>query len=228
VGLRDIDAVQFRDGSTWHLMDLRPGLAALRDAYLERVYDARFELDPRGTVLDLGANIGMFTVLAARRLVPEGHVIAVEPNPEVADVLRRNLDENRVSNVELIQAAAFTTDGVARLQLAGHSLGATISATNPRGKVVIVPTINVSRLVKGIGTVDLLKVDIEGAEWSVFFDSDPGMWKNIKRIAMEFHLDSSGGRTPADLAHHLSCMGYSNIQVDHPPGLYGYLWAELS
>jgi FkbM family methyltransferase len=228
LGLRKIDAVRFRDGSNWHLLDTRPGLAALRDVYLERVYDHHFELDRQGTVLDLGANIGMFTVLAARRLVPEGRVVAVEPNPSVAGVLKRNLEENGISNVELIQAAAFTGDGEARLQLASHSLGATILVTDPAKQALTVPTISVSKLIKAIGPVDLLKVDVEGAEWSIFFDSDPCMWKGIKRIAMEFHLDSAGGRTTADLSSHLSRMGYSNIQIDHPPGLYGYLWAELS
>jgi FkbM family methyltransferase len=228
VGLRKIDAVRFRDGSNWHLLDVRPGFAALRDVYLERIYDARFQLDPGGTILDLGANIGMFTVLAAKKLVPEGRVFAVEPNPDVAAVLRRNLAENGISNVELIQAAAFTADGEAELQLASHSLGATISKKEHNARSVVVQTIKISRVVEAIGNVDLLKVDIEGAEWPIFFDSDPRMWKSIKRIAMEFHLDSAEGRTPADLAGHLSQLGYTNIRIDHPPGLYGYLWAELS
>src|SRR5882724_3911353 len=67
VGLLQIDAVRFRDGSNWRLLDVRPGFAVLREVYLERIYDARFHVDPRGAILDLGANVGMFTVLAAKK-----------------------------------------------------------------------------------------------------------------------------------------------------------------
>jgi FkbM family methyltransferase len=228
VGLRQIDAVRFRDGSTWRLLDVRPGFAVLREVYLERIYDARFHIDPRGTILDLGANVGMFTVLAAKKLVPHGRVVAVEPNPDVAAVLRRNLEENGIANVDLIEAAAYTSDGEARLELASHSSGASIWRKEQGGKIVMVSTVKVSRVVEDLGSVELLKVDIEGAEWPIFFDSDPKMWKSIKRIAMEFHLDSANGRTTADLSAHLSHMGYTNIRIEHPPGPYGYLWAELS
>jgi len=226
IGLTKSAVIRFRDGSVWHLLDVRSGLATLRDVYLERVYDTRFKLDRKGTILDLGANIGLFTVLAAKSLVPEGRVVAVEPNPCVAEVLKRNLKENSLTNVELIEAAAFTEDGEARLQLASHSLGATIIVRDVAAVTLVVPTISLSTLVNRIGTIDLLKVDIEGAEWSIFLDSQPDTWKDIKRIAMEFHLDAAGARTLSELTRHLSHVGYSNIQIHHPPGPYGYLWAE--
>jgi FkbM family methyltransferase len=228
LGIGEIEAIEFRDGSRSCLLDLRAGLAVLRDVYLERVYDSKFYLDPKGTVLDLGANIGMFSILAAKRLVPRGHVVAVEANPYTAAVLRRNVIENGFSNVEVIEAAAAPMDGKAELHLAPHSLGATVLGGERRGESVMVTAIGVGALVESLGPIELLKMDIEGSEWSIVFDSSPEMWVRIKRIAMEFHLDAAGPRSVADLVTYLSHVGYVNIRVHHPPGLYGYLWAEFS
>jgi FkbM family methyltransferase len=228
LGMGRIEAIEFRDGSRSCLLDLRAGLAVLRDVYLERVYDSKFHLDPEGTVLDLGANIGMFTILAAKSLVPRGRVVAVEANPYAAAVLRRNVIENGFSNVEVIEAAAAPMDGKVELHLAPHSLGATVFAGERGGESVMVAAIGVDTLIESLGPIELLKMDIEGSEWSIVFDSSPEMWVRIKRIAMEFHLDAAGSRTAADLVSYLTHVGYVNIRVHHPPGLYGYLWAELS
>jgi FkbM family methyltransferase len=228
LGIGRIEAIEFRDGSRSCLLDLRAGLAVLRDVYLERIYDSKFHLDPEGTVLDLGANIGMFTILAANRLVPRGRVVAVEPNPYAAAVLQRNVIENGFSNVEVIVAAAAPMDGNVELHLAPHSLGATVFAGQRRGESVMVAAIGVGTLIESLGPIELLKMDIEGSEWPIVFDSSPEMWVRIKRIAMEFHLDAAGCRSVADLISYLTRVGYVNIRVHHPPGLYGYLWAELS
>jgi FkbM family methyltransferase len=227
LGLAKMQAIEFREGSRWRVLDLRPGLAVLRDVYLERVYDAGFDIDPQGTVLDLGANIGMFTLLAARHLVPQGRVIAIEPNPQAAEVLRKNVLENGFSNVEVIEAAASVADGQAELHLASHSLGASVFVNGPVAETITVRTVDVSRIVTSLGEVELLKLDIEGSEWPIVFESSPQMWGRIKKIAMEFHLDSSRGKTQDDLASYFRERGYINIRVQHPPGPYGYLWAEL-
>jgi FkbM family methyltransferase len=61
-------------------------------------------------VLDIGANMGFFTCPAAIA-APQGRVIAVEPLTGYTDVLRRNIDRNKLKNVTVIQTAAATTSG---------------------------------------------------------------------------------------------------------------------
>jgi FkbM family methyltransferase len=228
LGFGKMDSIEFRKGGRWKVLDLRPGLAVLRDVYLERVYDSGFHIDSQGTILDLGANIGMFTLLAARDLVPGGRVIAIEPNPAAAAVLRRNVLDNGLSNVEIVEAAAGVCDGQTQLHLASHSLGASVFANGPKVETITVPTVNLRRVVEKLGEIELLKLDIEGSEWPIVFESGVEMWRRIKKIAMEFHLDSSQGKTKEDLVRYLKDRGYINIRVQHPPGPYGYLWAQLA
>jgi FkbM family methyltransferase len=208
-------------------VDLRPGLEVLRDVYFERVYDRPFQLDETGVVLDLGANIGIFSLIAATRLVPRGRVIAVEPNPEVFSVLQGNIRVNRLQNIEAVFAAAAAQTGAATLCFAPHSMGATIVGP-ASGISVTVPKVSLEDLMRTAEHVALMKCDVEGAEWQIVYESDERLWSRIERVALEFHLDSGSGRAPEDLVRRFEELGYDTVTTFRPPGrslLYGYLWA---
>ena len=228
IGLGGLDALEVRAGTKLKLVDLRPGLEALRDVYFEHVYDRPFQLDDTGVVLDLGANIGVFSMIAATSLVPRGRVIAVEPNPTVFSVLRENVVANCLRNIEVVYGAVAAEQGTIALRLAPNSTGATIVGPE-HGPSVIVPAVSFSDLVTTAGRVELVKCDIEGAEWQIIYESDERVWARIRRVAMEFHLDSGNGRTPEDLMLQFKKLGYENVVAFRPPGrspLYGYLWAD--
>jgi FkbM family methyltransferase len=228
LGWVELNAIRFRDGSDWKLFDLRPGLQVLRDIYLERSYDTPFRIDPTGTVLDVGANVGLFTIIAATKLVPRGQVIAIEPHPGVAAVLRQNLKTNGIHNVRLIEAAATTQDGQAQLHMGSTSLGASTCSNGNGYGSLNVRTVDVRKIVETTHTIDLLKLDIEGDEWAILFDSGTDMWKKIRRIAMEYHLDLAVGKTPSDLAQHVKQLGFGRVHIRPITKTLGYLWAEAS
>jgi FkbM family methyltransferase len=228
IGLRTLDAIEFRDNTTLRVVDLRPGLAVLRDVYFERVYDRPFRLDDRGIVLDLGANIGVFSLIAATSLVPRGRVIAVEANPRVLSVLQENVVVNCLRNIDVVFGAVAVEHGTIALHCAPDSTGATIVDPS-RGRSVMVPAVSFTELVTMARSVELVKCDIEGAEWQIIYESDERVWSRIKRVAMEFHLDSGNGRTLEDLRLQFRKLGYQNVTTFHPPGrspLYGYIWAN--
>lgn len=230
LGLSTLDAIEFRNRTKLKIVDLRPGLEMLRDVYFERVYDRRFHLDDTGVVLDLGANIGVFSMVAATSLVPRGRVIAVEANPAVLSVLQENVAANRFENIQVVFGAAAAESGDVTLRLAPHSTGASIVGSAD-GLSVTVPAISFSDLVTATESIELVKFDIEGAEWQILYDSDECAWSGIKRVAMEFHLDSGDGRTPEDLIARFKQLGYENVAAFQPPGrspLHGYLWASRS
>jgi FkbM family methyltransferase len=126
-------------------------------------------------ILELGANVGYFTVQGARAAGPRARYVAVEPHPVSAGVCRANLDLNRVGSVELVTAAAVAGTGgpaaelrVPRDQLATPTvafLGAGTELPEPMGRHVTrtipVPAVDVRSLLPG---VDLLKLDVEGQE----------------------------------------------------------------
>jgi FkbM family methyltransferase len=117
-----------------------------------------------GVAWDIGAHIGFFTLLLAKRC----HVIAVEPNPDNAQRLRRNVTLNR-ANVEVIQAAVGASRGAGRLALGPtsgtHRLAGIEAATwlEPGGGLIDVSLVTLDSLLD-YGHPSFVKIDIEGAE----------------------------------------------------------------
>jgi FkbM family methyltransferase len=109
--------------------------------------------------IDLGANTGQYVVPLAGRFK---RVIAVEPNPMAVGILRRNLEKNNISNVEIIERAVMARRGTIRLYK-GEVLS-TWSAFRDHGPYIDVEAITLDELLGPFDTLDLLKIDIEGAE----------------------------------------------------------------
>jgi FkbM family methyltransferase len=126
------------------------------------------------SVLELGANVGYFTVQAGRA-APGTHHVAVEPHPFSVEICRANLALNRVRSVELIHAAAVPGAGVSSTQLlvpADQLATPTVAFLSPETElpaemargvpaVIDVPAVDVRALVEG---ADLIKLDVEGQE----------------------------------------------------------------
>ncbi len=122
-------------------------------------------LRPGDVFYDIGAGVGFFTLLAARQVTPNGRVVALEPNPETAERLRRNVELNGLQNVEVIERAVAADNGRAVITSAGTaSRLAGAEATGP--SAVAVSTVSIDRLVDELGGYQpsLVKLDIEGAE----------------------------------------------------------------
>ncbi len=125
-------------------------------------------------ILELGANIGYYTVqgASAARDIP---YVAVDPLPVNVDALRRNLALNSLDNVEIVEAAVVGDDGPATVELmlpdlhpyatqTGAYVAGAAVGDRPASHSVTVPTIPMRDLLNG---VDLLKIDIEGFEHEV-------------------------------------------------------------
>jgi FkbM family methyltransferase len=122
---------------------------------------------PGAVVVDVGASIGLYTVLAGLRAGPAGRVIAVEPDERSLAHLRANVAHNRLQNVEIVPVAAAATTGVGRLYAAAVSNQSTLvgGALDPSSvhHIAEVSTRAIDDLVAG-AHVDLVKLDVEGGE----------------------------------------------------------------
>jgi FkbM family methyltransferase len=127
----------------------------------------RWLLRPGEVVIDAGANIGLFTVLAARHVGPHGRVIACEPSPTTMELLRDNVGRNSFEWVDLREVALAEAPG--RLQMhvftpgSGFSSFAPADAGTSRRVEVSVTTLDD---VAGdlLDRTRIVKLDIEGAE----------------------------------------------------------------
>jgi len=126
------------------------------------------EVRPGDAVLDVGANLGQFTLLASRATGPSGRVFAVEANPQMAQNLRYNVALNQLANVEIIEAAAWDRQEQLRL-LAGdlENQGmASVASAGADSTASFVPAVRLDQVLHELGCsrIDVVKIDVEGAE----------------------------------------------------------------
>jgi FkbM family methyltransferase len=130
----------------------------------------REHLGPGDVVLDVGANAGLYTVIAARIVGPGGHVYAFEPDQRAAALLRRNVSINALTNVTVIEAAASNETGMAPFAAADDTALSSLADINRDDQRIqewrTVQTIRLDDAVTkhGIGSVSFMKMDVEGAE----------------------------------------------------------------
>jgi FkbM family methyltransferase len=150
-------------------------------------------LRPGWHCLDVGANHGYYTLIMADAAGPEGHVVPVEPTPRLADLLRQTLDVNGFPAVTVAPVAACDRDGET-LQLVippRRSMNARLSQqAGPTDAVVEVKSVTIDELTREWPRVDLIKIDVEGAEESVW----QGMQRTIADnpglvVILEFNVD---------------------------------------
>jgi FkbM family methyltransferase len=130
----------------------------------------RASLRPGMTFVDVGANIGYFTLLAGSVVGPAGRVVAFEPTPAVVNRLRENVRLNGLRNVTSVQKAISDHRGTAQFFLSDEDPEAnSLFRQNTAAKRVEVETATLDDELSryAIGKVDVLKIDTEGAELSV-------------------------------------------------------------
>jgi FkbM family methyltransferase len=115
-------------------------------------------------VLDVGANVGYMTALAARAVGPDGIVIAVEPEPANMALLRANVWLNDLPNVRLLPVAAWSTRQLLPLRFNAENRGDHQVGLPPDpGDAALVPGVPLDELLGDL-TVDVVKVDTQGAD----------------------------------------------------------------
>jgi FkbM family methyltransferase len=185
-------------------------LKAFWQIFLRRVY----RVQPTDQViLDLGANIGVFTLYAAR-CAPNAKILSLEPFPSTFSRLVTNIRDHRLeSRVQCLNYAATGASGARimpddsvpsqRRFLASPANGRT--GTEVTG-ITLEALLEENRLPQ----VDLLKMDIEGSEYEVLLSTPQHVLPRIRRIAMEYHGDCAP-YSKQQLFDHLRNAGFKVI-----------------
>jgi len=214
---------------------------SLKETLLDHFYEKYgTPIQPTWTIMDIGAAIGEFTILAARS-APQGKVIAYEPYLGSFELLQINLKNNNINNVTAHNQAIWSTTGTLALDTtAGEPLQ--IVSTEPPAIPSSIPApaldtaaspspIRALSLADALSTnhiahLDLLKLDCEGAEYPILLQADPLIFHRIDRIVMEVH-DNAHSHYHNELIELLHSQGYHTCLNPNPvhPHL-GYLYAE--
>ena len=136
---------------------------------------------PRGlkTILDVGGNIGFFAMIA-RHYFPRALIHCYEPDKEVFQLLTKNTDG---LGVVAYNSGISLADGSGYIVKGDCSLSTSIN-TRTKGST---PLISIRTAVDRLGsTIDLLKLDCEGAEWDIL--QDTATLRRVRYLAMEYHF----------------------------------------
>jgi FkbM family methyltransferase len=172
------------------------------------------QLRPGDTFLEVGANIGVFTVAASQRVGPQGRVIAIEASPRIVCYLEANVRANRLGNVVLIQCAVQDVDspGVDFFDApASHfGMGALAAQFGSPAQRVAGRRLDSLRAEWGGGRVALLKVDVEGFEAAVFRGAGELLSRDRPWLTFEFAdwAEQRAGFRPGDAQRVLVGHGY--------------------
>jgi len=126
-------------------------------------------LSPGATVIDAGANIGQYTLLAATRVGPTGSVHSFEPVPATFAVLSKHVRSNGLTNVTLNRLALWNAAGTVRLGLENQeqlNTGSYSIGVGDAAEAITAPAVCLDEYAAthGLQRIDMIKMDIEGAE----------------------------------------------------------------
>jgi FkbM family methyltransferase len=177
---------------------------------------------PGMTMLDVGANIGLFTMLGASLVGPAGFVLAVEPNPENVRLIEASRRANGFAQVSIAACAVGRSVGVLELESTysngmtsepGESLQALFAAR-------LVPSVPLARLLPE-RRIDFIKIDCEGAEYTALSSIQAVLRRDRPVIVSEFNprlLEPNSGVSGAAYLALLAGLGY-RMGVIKPDGV---------
>lgn len=167
-----------------------------------------FALPVRPFVIDVGANIGLFSLFVKLQR-PEASILAFEPVPETAAVFRRNAELHRLSAVDVREVALgsrperdapftyypalpgnstrYPAQKAASIAALGLLYNARVAERLYQGRPMTVRVDRLSSYLLAERPVDLLKVDVEGAELDVLLGIDAAHWPLIRQVSLEVH-----------------------------------------
>ena len=155
--------------------------------------------DLRGkTVLDIGANKGVYTYWMAKQVGPRGRVIAFEPQPELCDFLDELKKSFGLSNVEVVnrglseQAGSFAL-ARSKVGSGGARLKAEDDKTQASSHEITVPvtTLDAFCQQEGVDRLNFIKCDVEGHELSVFRGGEKSLKKHRPTLLFECHHEEA-------------------------------------
>jgi FkbM family methyltransferase len=189
----------------------------------------RRQLRPGDVVVDVGANLGYFTILAASLVGNSGSVHSFEPNPRLTPFLLRSIELNHFERfVHLTNAAiAEQSGGLAALHLSTVAASSGVSSLLPLSHLAAGLTIEVPLLsladycgTRQISNIRLLKVDVEGAELQVIRGMrELLLARRVELLVCEVQPNERDRDAPKHLIEELDAFGYSPFAISKRGGL---------
>lgn len=192
--------------------------------YMTGERDAEFQafiarrLRPGGTFVDVGANIGVYSVFASRIVGEGGRVVSIEANPKTYRYLLANVERNGIKNVTARNCAAGEAGGTLLLTENKRNIGEThVTSTGETGISIDVDTLDAILAAQGVERVDYIKIDVEGFEQSVLRGARNTLVRNRDVVVQTEIVDSHArryGNSTTQIADYMAGLGLKPFAPD--------------
>ena len=122
--------------------------------------------------IDIGANVGYFSVIASRIVGEHGNVYSLEAIPKLCSLLSESIAINDIGNIRVLNNAAYSENKKILFHSMKNSAFSSISRDNTSDSVIEVDAITLDSLIDTVGQVDVMKIDVEGAEMDVLLGGE--------------------------------------------------------
>jgi FkbM family methyltransferase len=199
----------------------------IEEIFFTQDYLKYFTIDKNDIVVDIGANIGVFSIFASART--DNKVYAFEALRSNIDFLNKNIAVNQIKNIIPIEMAVCGRTGNAHLFLSGLSGGHYLCDANTRinsAHFITVPATTLEQIFSDyrIARINFLKIDCEGSEGVIFTSTGWEYFKRIDKIAVEFH-DTISLLNRYGLEKHLKQYGFKTRMRSFRKTSCGYIYA---
>lgn len=225
---KSIQQIELRNGISFVGNKNSQLLEITNEIFFNQVYTSKVKIDPGDVVVDIGANIGIFSVYAAFQ--GASRVYAYEPFLENIRLIKKNQKLNGFYNIIPIQAAVSSKNGRSKLYLGSVDSGNLLFNHNTEGKLsrcIEVSTVTLEDIFKTqyLARIDFLKIDCEGSEGAIIKSTPQAVWKKVTKIALEFH-DNVSNIHHQGIEKKFQKLGYITETITHPNSPFGYIYAN--
>lgn len=210
------------DELTYRLDDLSitiPNVGGARVPLYEVYAEDQYALDwfaqdlgPAPHLVDVGAHVGTFAVDFARRF-PNATAQLFEPTPSTGEYLARNVADNGLADRFTVNHAALASVAGTFLMVdnglaSGHN--GILRLGTGLGREIEVPGQGANDVLLAVPQVDLVKMDVEGAEYDIVLATPTETWSRVRRVVMEYH--PLEGHRLEQIVDHLGAAGLAEVR----------------
>jgi len=203
-------------------------LLIIYEIFINKDYTKFYDVEKDDIVVDIGANVGVFTLYAVSKNCKQ--VYSFEPFPSNVKAIENNININHVENVTLETKAIADKEGVTKLYVVENNCGGHLIFNRNIKKnltdYIEVDMITFPDIIKkyNLSKIDFLKIDCEGSEGYIFKTLTKDHYKIIRKIAIEFH-DNVSILNHQQIISLLEDNGFATILKWNGTSKFGYIYA---
>ncbi|MGP6207391.1 FkbM family methyltransferase [Cuniculiplasma sp. SKW3] len=184
-----IITLRFKGSTLKFYLERRSDFSAFYQVILEKSYhNLMMKIKQGDSIIDAGANIGTFTVIASVMAGNNGSIISIEPDPKNLSILKKNIELNNLNNVEIIDKALYKETGK-KIRFVQNGVMSKIATNEEKtdADIIDVETTTFNHIIteRGIHPT-ILKMDIEGGEKYALLSAEK-MMETINYLEGEIH-----------------------------------------